>query len=310
MPARRYLHGRPINSGGSGGGIVFGFQQPQARWFGPSGESFGRLLAPAPLLINVASSGGTIYLQEDYSGYPTGNVTSITSALTAKGYVNVTFTNTSDLQILGRSSMPAGLLSDPNFPSGKTQVALFTLPALEDETRLTWAGFPNTTTRDVSWSWWEYRPNGNNGGEKFHRAGNWVSGTVGGSRGIDDIMGMGLPAGTLTLFANSANMHQFSDQPFGIFNWSSGGLHHFERVDHLPTDTSSTYSCSFYVDGVLQGSTSGLQIYDNSTEAAIGWQLWDFGGWASGSGTFPINRYMCAARIASSYQGVWSMPAV
>jgi hypothetical protein len=273
--------------------------------------SGGKILGSGASVVVVGGgAGGTIYLQEDYNTYTPGNVTSITSPFSAMGYIAVTFTNSTDLQILARASLPSGLTSNVNFPAGKTQAALFTLPALEDETRLTWVGFPNSTTRDVSWSWWEYRPNGNNGGEKFMRAGNYVNASVGGSRGIDDIMGMGLPAGTLTLFSNSANMHAFPDQPFGVFDWSSGGLHHFERVDHLPTDTSATYSCSFYIDGNLQGSTSGLQIYDTTGQAAVGWQLWDFGGWASGSGTFPISRYMCAARIASTRQGVWPMSAV
>lgn len=253
---------------------------------------------------------GTIYLQEDYNTYPAGNITSISAALSAKGYFSVTFTNATDVQILARANLPAGLLANANFPAGKTQASCFTLSALENEARLTWVGFPNTTTRDVSWSWWEYRDNNNNGGEKFHRAGNYVNASVGGSRGIDDIIGMGLPAGTLTLFANSSlGMNQFPDQAMGVFNWPSG-LHHFERVDHLPTDTSATYSCSLYIDGNLQATVSGIQIYANSTQAQVGWQLWDFGGWASGSGTFPIKRYICAARVASTRQGVWAMNAV
>lgn len=255
--------------------------------------------------------GGTIFLQEDYNGYPTGNITSITSALSTKGYTDVTFANTGDLSILGRASMPAGLLADSNFPSGKTQLALFTLPAVEDETRLVWAGFPNTTTRDVSWSWWEYRPNANTAAEKFHRAGNWVNGTIGGTRALDYIIGYGNPVGTVTLFSQG-NDATWPDQVWGTFTWPSG-LHHFERVDHLPTDTSSTYTCAFYIDGNLQGSASGLPAYLTSGQAAFGWMLWDFGGWGSagaGPDTFPISRYMCAARIASQYQGVWAMNAV
>lgn len=253
--------------------------------------------------------GGTIYLQEDYNTYPSGNITSITSALSTMGYSAVIFQTAGDIQILGRSSMPAALLSNPSFPSGKTQICLFSLDALEDESRLTWTGFPNSTTRVVSWSWWEYHDNANGGLQKFMRAGNYLNGVIGANRGIDAIIGLDA-AGVTTLFSNSANMHGFPDQPFGTLTGWPPGLNFFERVDNLPTDTSSTYSSEFYVNDVLQGSTSGIQIYDTTAQAAVGWQLWDFGGWASGSGTFPIKRYMCAARIASQRQGVWPMSAI
>jgi hypothetical protein len=261
----------------------------------------GLQMQPAPVVA------GLLY-QEDFTGVPVGSVT-LNSSWLAKGYSEIEANVPADLQVLARANMPAGLLADPNFPAAKSRICAFNLTALENQTRLLWSGFPASIFRTVSFSWWEYRLNANFGGEKFCRVGNFIAGP-GSNRGIDAIVGIDASTRALTLFSNSLNMHGFPDQALGTLGAWPPGLRFFEVVHNLPVDTSATGSCQMYIGNTLVGSASGLQYYDTAGQAAVGLQLWDMGGWASGSGVFPIPRHYCAARIATQRQGQWAMNAV
>lgn len=255
-----------------------------------------------------SGGGGTIFFQEDYNTYPSGNV-SLTSPYTSRGYVDITASVPASIQNLTRAGMPAGLLADPNFPASKTRCNLFTLGGLEDQSLLNWSGFPNSSTRIVSYSWWEYRNNGNFGNEKLCRVGNYVGGGILNNRGIDAVISIQTDQ-TYQAFANSANMHDYPQSGMGSMGSWPPGLNHFEVVYSIPSDTSATGTIFWYVNNVQTGSYTNVQFFDTSGQAAFGFQLWDMGGWASGAGTFPILRYFCAARIASTRQGQWAMSAV
>lgn len=252
--------------------------------------------------------GGTIFFQEDYNTYPSGNV-SLTSAYTSRGYVDLTGSVASSIQNLARASMPSSLLSNANFPSGKTRCCLFTMGGLEDQSLLNWSGFPDSNQRTVSFSWWEYRDNGNFGNEKFIRAGNYVGGIILNNRGIDAIISLQTDV-TYQAFANSVNMHDYPQSGMGSMGSWPPGLNHYEVIYSIPSDTSATGTIFWYVNGTLTGSYINVQFFDTSGQASFGFQLWDMGGWASGAGTFPILRYFCAARIASTRQGQWAMSAI
>lgn len=273
---------------------------------------------PGPPLNLTASNGSAspnvIYFQEDYTGVPTGNV-SLDSSWTTKGYSDFNNSGTpSNLQVLARASLPAGLLSNANFPAGKSRACLFDLSANEIIATLLWSGFPAGITT-ASFSWWEYRPVSQVGGEKFCRVGNFLSGP-GSNRGIDSIWTLGQVSG-LTLIANSANMHPYPDQSFGavVTGWPPG-LNHFEAVFQLSTGLSANGVVDFYQNGTRIAHATGLQFYDTLAQAAVPLQLWDTGGWSStgagteGAVTYPILRYLCALRVASQLQGVWAMNAV
>lgn len=266
-------------------------------WLGATNRGYVAVIPSPPIF------------QEDFTGVPTGNVT-LDSSWTAKKYVDITKTAASDIQILTRAGMPANLLADPRFPAGKTRCCLMNMSALEDQSLLNWSGFPNLTTRTTAFSWWEYRDNGNFGGEKDIRVGNYVGGVVLANRGIDAIIGIDATTKALSLFSNSLNMHQFPDQAMGNLGTFPPGLIHCEAVYTLPADTSATGSCQFYINGVLVGTATNLQFYDTSGQAAFGFQLWDIGGWASGSAILPIKRYFCACRVATTRQGQWAMNGV
>lgn len=267
-------------------------------------------------LISASTGGGSILFADNFTDYPTGNA-SLTSAWTTNGYSNIENSGTaSNLQILARASLPSGLTSDTNFPSGKTRASLFSLTGDEVQVRATWTGFADTSTRTCWFSWWEYRPNANKGGEKFARMGNYVSGDIGGNRGIDTVWGLGQVTG-VTLFANSANMHDYGDHSYGdIFSPWPPGLNHFEVGITLSTGTSANGTNEMWMNGTQIANATGLQYFDTTGQAAIGLQLWDLGGWSStggggeGTPTYPISRYLCALRIATSRQGMWAMPAV
>lgn len=263
----------------------------------------------------VLTNAGTIFYQEDYTGLPVGNF-SLTSAATAKGYVDFENSGTpSNIQILDRSGMPAGLLSNPSFPAGKTRVCRFNLAANEVISRITWAGLTSPQAR-LSTSWHEYRSSAQVGGEKLHRVGNFVVGVINDARGIDSIVTYGQLTG-LTLIANSLNMHAYGDHGLtpGISGWPPG-LVFIEVVTTLSTGTNADGSVFVYQNGLLIGGATGLQFFDTLAQAAILLQLFDTGGWSStGSGdegpvTYPIVRYWCAFRVASAYQGYWPLSAV
>lgn len=292
-----------------------------------SNSALGTTVPPAPTNLIVTGttttsaslswSAGTVFFQENFTAYPTGNV-SLTSAWTANGYSDFENSGTpSNIQILNRAGMPSGLLSDPNFPAGKTRCCFFNLAANEVIARLLWSGL-SAAQRSLSLSWWEYRSGANLGGEKFCRFGNFVPNDPNNNRGIDSIITLGQLTHT-TLIANSTQMHAYGDHSMspGIGGWPPG-LNHFEVVVVLSTGTNADGSVSFYQNGALIGQVTGLQFFDNLTQAAIGLQLWDMGGWSStGGGTespppvvYPIDRYYCAARVANAYQGVWPMSAI
>lgn len=249
------------------------------------------------------------YFADDFSAMAAGNL-SLTAGLIAAGYSELENSGIpSTVAVIAQPSLPAGLQNDLRFPSAASkQVLRFTLTASDIEARLLWSGFPNGV-QTVSVSWWEYRAAGNLGGEKFCRVGNFVSGP-GSNRGVDSIITLGQVSGT-TLIANSANMHDYGDHPMspGIAGWP--GLNHFEAVYGLSTGTNSDGSVSLYENGSLIGQATGLQFFNTPSSNAI--QLWDIGGWSSSSGgtegtvTYPITRYICAIRIAPSYQGLWLM---
>lgn len=252
------------------------------------------------------------YYADDFSAMAAGNL-SLTAALITAGYSELQNSGTpSNVAVVAQPSLPSGLQNDLRFPSSTSkQVLKFTLPATDVESRLLWSGFP-AGVQTVSVSWWEYRDAGNLGGEKFCRVGNFVSGP-GSNRGVDSIITLGQVSGT-TLIANSANMHDYGDHSMspGITGWP--GLNHFEALYTLSTGTNANGSVSLFCNGSLIGQASGLQFFSTLSQAATGIQLWDIGGWSSTGGgtegtvTYPIVRYICAIRIADSYQGVWLMP--
>lgn len=272
------------------------------------------LVFKALTVAPVVQPTNVIFFQEDYTVVPTGNV-ALTSVWTGKGYTELENSGApANVQILARASMPSGLLSNPNFPAGKTRICLFNLAANEIQARLLWAGLASAQST-LSVSWWEYRALSQVGGEKFCRVGNFVSGP-GSNRGIDSIWTLGQVSG-LTLIANSLNMHAYGDHSFGsvITGWPPG-LNHFEAVYTVSTGLSANGSVSFFQNGSQVANATGLQFYDTLGQAATALQLWDTGGWSSTGGgtegpvTYPIVRYWCACRVANQRQGVWPLSAV
>jgi hypothetical protein len=253
--------------------------------------------------------GAGIYFSEDYTAPATGNV-SLTSAWTSRGYTSIENSGSSSaLQVLTRSSMPAGLLADPNFPSGKARVLQVTLGGNEQQARVLWEGMPSGV-RTAWFSWWEYRDNNRKGGEKFCRLGNKLSN---GNRGHDIIWTLGNVTG-LTLIANSASMFDYGDQSFGqALNPWPPGLIHCEVGLTLSTATNANGSSEFWMNGTRVANVTGIRMNRDTTDAARNIDLWDIGGWSStgggteGSVTYPIVRYLCALRVASTRQGVWGM---
>lgn len=255
---------------------------------------------------------GSVYFQEDYISVPTGNF-ALTPEWLGKGYSD--FENSgipSNIQVLTRAQMPTGLLSDGRFPAAKSKICLFNLSANEIISTILWSGFP-PGVRTASFSWWEYRADGNLGGEKFCRVGNFISGP-GSANGIDAIWTLGAVTG-LTLISNSLNMHQWADAGFGqaIITWPPG-LNHFESVCQLSTGLNSDGVVDFYQNGTRIAHVPGLQFFDTLAQAAVPLQFWNTGGWSSagneGGGTYPIKRYLCALRVASQQQGVWNMAEI
>jgi hypothetical protein len=162
--------------------------------------------------VTAGGGGGDLLFQDKFTDRTAGNV-SMTSPWTSKGYTGVTATASGGVQIYARASLPAGLTGDGNFPASKSKVLRCYIPENEDEARVTNEDqFLNT--REAWYSWWEYRPDTNVGGEKWLRVGNRT--TPGGSRGHDIVWCFGAGATSMVLIANSANMHDYGDQSFSF----------------------------------------------------------------------------------------------
>lgn len=274
----------------------------------------GRLILRSTAAAGGGGGGGTIYAQENWSGI-TANTSTLTADLTSRGFDDLT--DPGQVTILARASLPAGLTGDANFPAGKTRAARFDLSGNETQARLRWPILVGLDLRTVWLSWWEYRPNANEGGEKLCRFGNFCP-ADGNQRGLDNIITYGAdPAeiGYISNHTSSANAlceQNNVEVATGVSLGSSAWMHHLECGVHLSTGLGSDGWTEFWVDGTrVLNIPSMAHFKSGGLPSTTTIDVWDVGGWSSdAAGTYPITRYICELRIASQRQGVWAMANV
>lgn len=264
----------------------------------------GATVIISPAGYSVASD---LLFQDDFSGVPTGTITSgnwqSTFGLQSRGWESVTLPNSP--QILDRSGMPAGALSDANCPAGKTRFVYFAQDGDEWNATLNW--LHPTGADELYISWWEYRSSA--GGGVQNKAARMLTSQH------DFIVEYQIPLGSPTnvspvIFQNSGNGYPGS-AGFGTgVTWNNGTWRHVEYYIRRSTSTTASDGIGrLWIDGVLNLDGTARWNYD-ATDAAATIQRACFGGWVSaggGGGTAPWPRYIGAVRVSSARQGVWSM---
>lgn len=231
-----------------------------------------------------------------------------TNKWAAKGYsgINGASDDTTSCSIKDRTFFTSGLLSDPNCPAGKTRFLRCFEAGMESEAIIYWRSvFAGLSTRDVHVSWWEYRPNGNQAGEKFLR--------------FDTFAGTSPPtqhqpilyrdnAGVMGWLENhgGGNVNGHADAGATSVPWN-GTLAHWEVRLKLSTGTNSDGLMTVWKDGTQVMSATGVKNNVNATGATYNIEQICLGGWNSGSGTWPIERIFLAFAIATTRQNVWSI---
>lgn len=258
---------------------------------------------------SVAASPGTIYLNDNFEDRPVETISNILPALwTNKGYTEII--NNPRLTTIDRTTMTAGLKADGNFPVGKNRLLRGAQTAAEDEAHMVWEFADTGGTqgiRSAYVSWWEYRPDSKRAGEKFCRLGNRIS-YPGGNRRLDIILYLG-QSGVMGVIANSANMFDFGDIPIATTNAWDGHLSHWEFNVNLSTGINANGSVQVWQDSVSLGSASGLRMFLNTTDALTNLELFEIGGWNSGTAggwqAWPIDRNFPQWKVADYRLGVW-----